>query len=68
MFRTLSKTTFGSPEYHLDIRVQVGVNKETKRSYFGNFIDGDIFQYVSLIRDTYYQGVNLELVAFSELY
>ena len=68
MFRALSRTTFGSPEYHSSIRVQVVNYIETNKSHFEDFIDGDFNQYMSLIRETYYWRGNEELVAFSELY
>ena len=43
-----------SPEYHSDIRVQVGNYIEANRSHFEDFIYRDFNQYVSLIRDTDY--------------
>ena len=68
MFRALSRTTFGSPEYHREIRVQVANYIEVNREQFENFIVGDFNQYVKKIRDSDYWGGNQELVAFSELY
>ena len=68
MFRALSRTTFGSPEYHREIRVQVANYIEVNREQFDNFIVGDFNQYAKKIRDSDYWGGNQEQVAFSELY
>ena len=54
MLRALSRTTFGSPEYYREIRVQVANYIEVNREQFENFIVGGFNQYVKKIRNRDY--------------
>ena len=47
MLISLSMNTFGSPEYHKEIRVQVANYIEANRQQFESFVIEDFNQYVN---------------------
>ena len=67
MFRALSLTTFGSPDYHKEVRAQVVDYMTANRERF--FAGQNDFEgYLILLRDYYAWGGQQELRAFAELY
>ena len=67
MFRALSRSTFGSPEYHRQIRKLVADYIVSNRSRFEESIPG-FDNYIYMMRNFEVWGGNHELQAFSELY
>ena len=67
MFRALSRTTFGSPKYHAEVRAQV-VAYMTARSDRFSAGQNDFESYLILLRDYQACGGQQELQAFAELY
>ena len=64
MLRASSVNTFGSPEYHKEIRVQLVNYIEANREQFNNFIVKNVILNSNKIRDSYYWGENQELLHF----
>ena len=67
MFRALSRTTFGSPKYHAEVRAQV-VAYLTARSDRFSAGQNDFESYLILLQDYQAWGGQQELQAFAELY
>ena len=67
MFRALSRTSFGSPDYHKEVRSQVGDYMTANRERFSTGQNG--FEgYLILLSDYLVWGFQQELQAFAELY
>ena len=67
MFRALSRTTFGSPKYHAEVRAQV-VTYITARSDRFSAVHNDFEDYLILLRDYQAWCGQQELHAFAKLY
>ena len=67
MFHALSRTTFGSPKYHAEVRAQV-VAYMTARSDRFSVRQNDFECYLILLRDYQAWGGQQELQAFADLY
>ena len=67
MFRALSRTTFGSPKYHAEVRAQV-VTYITARSDRFSAVQNDFEDYLILLRDYQAWCGQQELHAFAKLY
>ena len=67
MFRILSRTTFGSPKYHAEVRAQF-VDYMTARSDRFSAGQNDFEGYLILLRDYQAWGGQQELQVFAELY
>ena len=67
MFRALSRTTFGSPKYHAEVRAQV-VTYITARSNRFSARHNDFEDYLILLRDYQAWCGQQELHAFAKLY
>jgi len=68
LFRSVSHQVYGDAKYHDVVREKCMDYVEAESSFFANYIDGDVKDYIQRMRQNGEWGDNVEIQAMSEIY